>query len=72
MNITATALKDLNLIDNIIEEPLGGAHRDYALMAANLKHRLMLDLNQLKLQSTDQLLDRRYQRLLNYSYLSNV
>ena len=68
MNITAEALHNLKLIDNIIEEPLGGAHRDYAKMAAALKNRLKEDLAQLKLLDKEQLLDERYQRLINYTY----
>lgn len=68
MNITAEALHNLKLIDNIIEEPLGGAHRDYAKMAAALKNRLKKDLAQLKLLDKEQLLDERYQRLMNYTY----
>ena len=68
MNITAEALHNLKLIDNIIEEPLGGAHRDYAKMAAALKNRLKEDLAQLKLLDKEQLLDERYQRLMNYTY----
>lgn len=68
MNITAEALHNLKLIDNIIEEPLGGAHRDYAKMVAALKNRLKEDLAQLKLLDKEQLLDERYQRLMNYTY----
>lgn len=68
MNITAETLHNLKLIDNIIEEPLGGAHRDYAKMAAALKNRLKEDLAQLKLLDKEQLLDERYQRLMNYTY----
>lgn len=68
MNITAEALHNLKLIDNIIEEPLGGGHRDYAKMAAALKNRLKEDLAQLKLLDKEQLLDERYQRLMNYTY----
>lgn len=72
MNITAEALHNLKLIDNIIEEPLGGAHRDYAKMAAALKNRLKEDLAQLKLLDKEQLLDERYQRLMNYTYCKEL
>ncbi len=68
MNITASALKELKLIDNIVEEPLGGAHRDYKTMAENLKLRLLMDLSQLKMQSEDQLLENRYKKLLAFGY----
>ncbi len=68
MNITATALKELKLIDNIVEEPLGGAHRDYQTMAENLKMRLVMDLTQLRMQSIDQLLENRYKKLMSFGY----
>lgn len=68
MNITATALKELKLIDNIVEEPLGGAHRDYQSMAENLKMRLVMDLTQLKMQSMEQLLENRYKKLMSFGY----
>ncbi len=68
MNITADALKELHLIDNVVEEPLGGAHRDYEKMAHALKLRLVMDLGQLKLKDKDELLAERYQRLMNYTY----
>ncbi|MGL5537188.1 MAG: acetyl-CoA carboxylase carboxyl transferase subunit alpha, partial [Aeromonas veronii] len=64
MGITAQRLKELKLIDNIVEEPLGGAHRDVAKMAANLKERLKQDLDALRVLDTEQLLEQRYQRLL--------
>ena len=40
MNITAHRIKDLGLIDNVVKEPLGGAHRNYDEMAENLKQRI--------------------------------
>src|SRR5690606_18843595 len=48
MGITAQRLKELKLIDTIVEEPLGGAHRDVPLMAQRLKERLKQDLNALR------------------------
>ncbi len=68
MNITAEKIKSLGLIDNVIKEPLGGAHRDYKAMAASLKARLVEDLNELRNLPADKLLDLRYQRLMNYGY----
>lgn len=69
MGITAQKIKDLGLVDNLVEEPLGGAHRDMELMAANLKQRLKEDLADLKALSTEELLDQRYERLMGYGYL---
>ena len=68
MGITAQRLKELKLIDNIVEEPLGGAHRDVEKMAKRLKDRIQQDLNALRPLETEQLLEQRYQRLLGYGY----
>lgn len=69
MGITAAKIKTLGLVDNLVDEPLGGAHRDMELMAANLKQRLKEDLADLKALSTEELLDQRYERLMGYGYL---
>ncbi|MEE4245948.1 MAG: acetyl-CoA carboxylase carboxyl transferase subunit alpha, partial [Kangiellaceae bacterium] len=66
MGITSERLKSLDLIDDIVEEPLGGAHRDKIKMAENLKKRILDDLRDLKQLSTEQLLDNRYQRLMSF------
>lgn len=68
MGITAQRLKELKLIDNIVEEPLGGAHRNVELMAQRLKDRIKQDLAALRPLDSDQLLEQRYQRLLGYGY----
>lgn len=68
MGITAPRLKDLELIDNIVEEPLGGAHRNYEQMATKLQHQLEKDLTALTKLPKEDLIDRRYQRLMNYGY----
>ncbi|EFL78327.1 truncated acetyl-CoA carboxylase carboxyltransferase subunit alpha [Actinobacillus pleuropneumoniae serovar 2 str. 4226] len=69
MGLTAQRLKELNLIDSIVAEPLGGAHRDVAQMAENLKQQILADLQDLAPLSTEDLLDRRYQRLMSYGYV---
>ncbi|AHV36123.1 TPA: acetyl-CoA carboxylase carboxyl transferase subunit alpha [Aeromonas dhakensis] len=68
MGITAQRLKELKLIDNIVEEPLGGAHRNVEKMAKHLKDRIQQDLNALRPLDNEQLLEQRYQRLLGYGY----
>lgn len=68
MGITAQRLKELKLIDNIVEEPLGGAHRDVEKMAKGLKARIKQDLDALRPLDSEQLLEQRYQRLLGYGY----
>lgn len=66
MGITAQRLKTLGLIDKVINEPLGGAHRDHAVMAQNLKKALQDALKQLSGLSTSELLEARYERLMSY------
>ena len=68
MGLTADRLKELELIDEIIEEPLGGAHRDPIMMANNMKATLLKQLEDLESLDQDMLLARRYQRLMNYGY----
>jgi acetyl-CoA carboxylase carboxyl transferase subunit alpha len=68
MGITAQRLKELKLIDAIVEEPLGGAHRNVELMAKRLKDRIKQDLDALRPLDGEQLLELRYQRLLGYGY----
>ena len=66
MGITAQRLKTLGLVDKIINEPLGGAHRDHPAMAQNLKKALQEALKQLSGLSTEELLAKRYERLMSY------
>ncbi|GGX61631.1 acetyl-CoA carboxylase carboxyl transferase subunit alpha [Saccharospirillum salsuginis] len=66
MGITAERLHSLGLVDNVIKEPLGGAHRDYELMAANLKKQLTQQVDELRTKPVDDLLDSRYKRLMAY------
>jgi acetyl-CoA carboxylase carboxyl transferase subunit alpha len=68
MGLVAPRLKELELIDEIIEEPLGGAHRDTIQMAANMKATLLRQLEELDQLDDDNLLERRYQRLMSYGY----
>jgi acetyl-CoA carboxylase carboxyl transferase subunit alpha len=68
MGITSERLKELDLINDIVPEPLGGAHRDVAAMALNLKAKLTSDLESLTALDTDTLLEQRYQRLMSYGY----
>ena len=66
MGITAVKLKGLGLIDQIIREPLGSAHRDIDETARNIKRALVTALQSFEKISTDQLLERRYERLMSY------
>ncbi len=68
MGLIAPRLKELGLIDEIIEEPLGGAHRDHLQMAENMKATLVRQLAELEQFDNEALLERRYQRLMSYGY----
>ncbi len=68
MGLIAPRLKELELIDEVVKEPLGGAHRNYEKMAANLKATLLRQLKDLDVLNEEALLERRYQRLLSYGY----
>ncbi|MGL5007131.1 MAG: acetyl-CoA carboxylase carboxyl transferase subunit alpha [Plesiomonas sp.] len=68
MGITAPRLHELGLVDSVIPEPLGAAHRDVLAMADALRAQLTQDLSDLDVLDTDMLLDRRYHRLMNYGY----
>ncbi len=68
MGIIAPRLKELNLIDNIIDEPLGGAHRDFALMAHNMKQTIKAQLTELEQKDKETLLADRYQKLMSFGY----
>jgi acetyl-CoA carboxylase carboxyl transferase subunit alpha len=65
MGITASRLKELGLIDYIIEEPLGGAHRNPAAIMKTLKLTLMDNLEKIEEIPLEQLLQNRYQRLMD-------
>lgn len=66
MGVTADRVLDLNLIDKIIPEPLGGAHGDYSAAASSLKEHLIEQLRRLSHMPKDELVERRYQRLMSY------
>jgi acetyl-CoA carboxylase carboxyl transferase subunit alpha len=64
MGITSERLKQLKLIDEVIPEPLGGAHRDMRQVAENVRAALLNGLQTLEGLSLDALLERRYRRLM--------
>jgi acetyl-CoA carboxylase carboxyl transferase subunit alpha len=64
MGITAQRLLSLKLIDKIIEEPLGGAHRDFNKVADSLKQNLLETLDTLETIDIDKLLEQRYRKLM--------
>jgi acetyl-CoA carboxylase carboxyl transferase subunit alpha len=70
LGITADILKKLTLADQIIQEPLGGAHRDIKLTMSNVKYALKKELSKFKKEPIDSLLKNRYQRLMNFGHTS--
>ncbi len=66
MGITAERLKELKLVDNLIAEPLGGAHRKPEEMAARIKAQLLVELDALEQLPAGDLLERRYDRLMAF------
>ncbi|WP_370981421.1 acetyl-CoA carboxylase carboxyl transferase subunit alpha [Agaribacterium sp. ZY112] len=66
MGVTSTILEELGIVDETIPEPLGGAHRDIDAMAATLKERLLAQIDSFEGQDIDELLEKRYQRLMSY------
>jgi acetyl-CoA carboxylase carboxyl transferase subunit alpha len=70
MGITSQRLQELGLVDHIVQEPLGGAHRDVDLIASSLKASLVTQLHDLQQLDMEALLERRYQRLMAYGISS--
>lgn len=66
MGITAPKLHELGLVDTVIKEPLGGAHRNPEAMAADLRHALVGQLDKLRGVALDDLLENRYKRLMSF------
>ena len=66
LKITAKDCLDLKIIDQIIEEPVGGAHRNHEIICRDLKKALLENLNELKKIDLDSLLSKRNNRYLNY------
>ena len=71
LGITSAKLKKLGLVDEIVSEPLGGAHRDYEVTMKNVKQTLKDQLIQLKTSSIDELLKNRYERLMSFGQHSH-
>lgn len=70
MGVTSERLVELGIVDQTIAEPLGGAHRDVAATAANIKAALIEQLDKLQAMDLDELVARRYQRLMSYGISS--
>jgi acetyl-CoA carboxylase carboxyl transferase subunit alpha len=66
MGVTSKNLQELGIVDATIEEPLGGAHRDVDLMAQRVKEHIVTQLDNLQQLPLEDLLAKRYQRLMSY------
>jgi acetyl-CoA carboxylase carboxyl transferase subunit alpha len=66
MGVTSSVLEKLGIVDSTIEEPKGGAHRDVDLMAARIKKHLLTQMKRLKQMPPEELLRKRYERLMSY------
>ena len=66
MGVTSKRLEELGIVDHTIPEPLGGAHRDVAATAASIKAALIEQLDRLTAIDLDELVERRYKRLMSY------
>ncbi|WP_308368137.1 MULTISPECIES: acetyl-CoA carboxylase carboxyltransferase subunit alpha [unclassified Microbulbifer] len=71
MGVTSSVLEELGIVDETIPEPLGGAHRDPDTMAARLKERLSAQVEQLRNVPVDELLEKRYLRLMSYGNVAS-
>jgi acetyl-CoA carboxylase carboxyl transferase subunit alpha len=66
MGITSDRIREQGFLDEVVREPLGGGHRNYKAIAANLKEALLRHMNELKQQPMEALLERRYQRIMDF------
>ena len=70
MGVTSERLVELCIVDQTIPEPLGGSHRDVAATSANIKDALLQQLDRLQAMDIDELVSRRYERLMSYGISS--
>ena len=66
MGITAARLQGLKIVDQVIPEPLGGAHRDVPTTVESIRETLTGQLDELLALDTDELLARRYEKLMGF------
>jgi acetyl-CoA carboxylase carboxyl transferase subunit alpha len=66
LGITSSSLKSLGLVDEVIKEPLGGAHKEPEVVAKRIADLIEKQLDELQNLTTEELLEQRYQRLLSY------
>jgi len=69
MGITASKLKELGLIEEVLSEPRGGAQRNTEQTAANIKSMLLTQLNRIDISNVDTLIEQRHQRLMSFGHI---
>jgi acetyl-CoA carboxylase carboxyl transferase subunit alpha len=70
MGITSDRVREQGFLDEVVREPLGGAHRDFKTTSLNLRETLLRHLAELKEEPLDEMLAKRYQRMMNYGAYS--
>jgi acetyl-CoA carboxylase carboxyl transferase subunit alpha len=71
MGITSDRIREQGFLDEVVREPKGGGHRDFEKVAANLKEALLRHLAELKYHSIDDLLEKRYQRIMDFGVFTD-
>jgi acetyl-CoA carboxylase carboxyl transferase subunit alpha len=71
MGITSDRIREQGFLDEVVREPLGGGHRDFKAISANLKETLLRHLNELKHQPIDVILEKRYKRIMNFGVFTD-
>jgi acetyl-CoA carboxylase carboxyl transferase subunit alpha len=72
MGITADRIREQGFLDEVVREPLGGAHRDFKITAENLKETLSRHLTDLKQHDAYTLLEKRYQRIMSFGVFEDA
>jgi len=66
MGITSDRVREQGFLDEVVREPVGGGHRDYQKIALSLRETLIRHLEQLKSEDMDEMMERRYQRIMSH------
>ena len=70
MGITSDRIREQGFLDEVVREPLGGAHRNFKIISLNLKEALLRHLAELQHQDIDKVLQNRYERIMSFGVFS--
>ncbi len=70
MGITSDRIREQGFLDEVVREPLGGAHRNFKIISLNLKEALLRHLAELQHQDIDKILQNRYERIMSFGVFS--